>query len=85
MALCSSDLHAMAAYVLASTNLIIKSIKNKFQVTDSEIIRKRDIQLFAFAYSVYGDTHPCAAFLESFASVAEVATLKDQADTGKVF
>jgi len=39
-----------------------------------------DMQLFSFAYTVYGDALPYAALLEPFVSADEVTELKDLAD-----
>lgn len=71
---------ALAAYATASTDPNVKTLKGKYQITDSEVKKLRDMPLFSFAYTVYGDAMPFASLLEPFASAAEVAALKDLAD-----
>ena len=71
---------ALAAYATVSTDPVIKPLKDKFMISDSEIKRQRDMQLFSFAYTVYGDAIPYSALLEPFASADEVTQLKGLAD-----
>lgn len=71
---------AMAAYATASNDPALKKLKDKYQVKDTEIKKKRDMQLFSYAYSLYDDATPFSANLEPFASAEEVAQLKDKAD-----
>jgi len=71
---------AMAAFTMVSTDPSVQLLKKKFQINDSEFIRKRDMQLFALAYSVYGDTMPYADKLIPFITPDEVNELKDLAD-----
>jgi hypothetical protein len=70
----------LAAYATASTDPALKILKDKYQVTDTEIRKKRDMPLFSYAYSLYEDATPYAANLEPFSSAAEVAQLKELAD-----
>lgn len=72
---------ALAAYGTASADPAIKALKEKYQLSDSDIKKKRDMQLFSFAYTVYGDAQPYAVNLEPFATADEVAQLKTLADT----
>ncbi|MFN8255693.1 MAG: hypothetical protein U0W24_08400 [Bacteroidales bacterium] len=71
---------ALAAFATSSGNPEIQSLKLKYQMTDSKILKLRDLQLFALAYKIYGDALPHAALLEPFASQAEVNGLKEKAD-----
>ncbi|MDP2335109.1 MAG: hypothetical protein Q8N05_01410 [Bacteroidota bacterium] len=71
---------AMAAYATAPNDPTLKVLKDKYQVNDTEIKKKRDMQLFSYAYSLYDDATPYAANLEPFATAGEVAQLKDKAD-----
>ena len=76
-------IHICAAVVAlsAATNdpeLLI--LRKKYQVTDSEIIRKRDMELYTFAYSLFDDALPYASQLEPFATADEVNQLKEKAD-----
>jgi hypothetical protein len=71
---------AMAAYATASTDPALKILKDKYQVKDSEIKKKRDMQLFSYAYTLYSDASPYATQLEPFATAEEVNQLKDKAD-----
>lgn len=71
---------ALAAYATSSTDAALKILKEKYQVKDSEIRKKRDMQLFSYAYTLYSDASPYATLLEPFATAAEVNQLKDKAD-----
>jgi len=71
---------ALAAYATASTDPELKSFKMKYEISDTEVSRKRDMQLFTFAYLVYSDAHLHETLLEPFASADEVAELKELAD-----
>ena len=71
---------ALAAYATVSPDQNVKTLKDKYQITDSEVKRLRDMPLFSFAYTVYGDAMPFASLLEPFATAVEVAELKDLAD-----
>ena len=71
---------ALAAYATASNDPALKILKDKYQVTDSEIRKKRDMPLFSYSYSLYDDATPYASMLEPFATADEVAQLKDKAD-----
>ena len=71
---------AMAASATVSADPLFKSNRNKFLLTDSEITRQRDMQLFGLSYSIYSEAAPYAARLEPFATAEEVAKLKDFAD-----
>ena len=71
---------ALAAYGTASADPALKILKDKYQVTDSEIRKKRDMPLFSYSYSLYDDASPYASMLEPFATAEEVVQLKDKAD-----
>lgn len=71
---------ALAAYATASVDANVKTLKGKYQVANSEVKKLRDMPLFSYAYTVYGDAQPFATLLEPFASAAEVAELKVLAD-----
>ena len=71
---------AMAASATVSTDPMLKSIRDKYLITDSEIARQRDMQLFGLSYSIYGDASPYATKLEPFATADEVTELKECAD-----
>lgn len=71
---------ALAAYATASAEPNVKTLKGKYQVANSEVKKLRDMPLFSYAYTVYGDAQPFATLLEPFASAAEVAELKTLAD-----
>ncbi len=71
---------ALAAYATASADPNVKTLKSKYQVANTEIKKQRDMPLFTYAYTVYGDAQPFASLLEPFASAAEVAELKTLAD-----
>ena len=71
---------ALAAFATGSNEPGVKKLKDKYQVSDSEITKMRDMPLFSYAYSLYDDATPYATNLEPFASAAEVAQLKDKAD-----
>ena len=71
---------SLAAYATASGDPELKSLKVKYQLTDTGIKKLRDMKLFSLAYTVYGDALPYAALLEPFATADEVEELKEQAD-----
>jgi len=71
---------ALAAYATASSDPELKKFKHKYQLTDTEIIKKRDMQLFSLAYMVYGDALPYAELLVPYVEADEVTELKDLAD-----
>ena len=71
---------ALAAYATASADPNVKTLKGKYQVANSEVKKMRDMPLFNYAYTVFGDAQPFANMLEPFASAAEVAELKTLAD-----
>lgn len=71
---------ALAAFATVTTDPKIKILKEKYQIADSEIKKMRDMPMFSYAYTVYGDALPFASLLEPFASAEEVAELKDLAD-----
>ena len=71
---------ALAAYATASADANVKTLKGKYQVANSEVKKLRDMPLFSYAYTVYGDAQPFATLLDPFASAAEVAELKVLAD-----
>ena len=71
---------AMAASATVSADPVFKSNRQKFLLTDSEIKRQRDMQLFGLSYSIYGNAAPYAAKLEPFATSEEVTELKEFAD-----
>lgn len=71
---------ALAAYGTASSDPVLKALKTKYQVSDTDIKRLRDMPLFTYAYTVYDDALPYAALLEPFATSNEVAQLKVLAD-----
>lgn len=71
---------AVAAFATSSSDPAVKSLKIKYQVNDTEIKKKRDMQLFSYAYSLYDDATPFATQLEPFATAEEVAQLKEKAD-----
>ena len=70
----------LAAYATASADPNVKTLKGKYQVANSEVKKMRDMPLFNYAYTVYGDAQPFATLLEPFASAAEVAELKTLAN-----
>jgi len=72
---------ALAAYITSVADPALKNLKEKYKVNDSEINKKRDMQLFAFAYTLYDDALPYAASLEPFASAADIDQLKANADS----
>ncbi|HEY5592333.1 MAG TPA: hypothetical protein VIK55_15125, partial [Paludibacter sp.] len=71
---------ALAAYATATSNPDLKTFKIKYQLSENQIRRMRDMQLFSFAYTVYGDALPYAALLGPYVEADEVAELKDLAD-----
>jgi len=71
---------ALAAYATASDDPNVKILKEKYKLADSDVKKLRDMPLFSYSYTVYGDAKPFATQLEPFASEAEVAELKDLAD-----
>ena len=71
---------ALAAYATASADPNVKTLKGKYQVANSEVKKMRDMPLFNYAYTVYGDAQPFATLLEPFVSAAEVAELKTLAN-----
>ena len=71
---------ALAAYAITLRNPALKVLKERYQITDLEIRRKRDMQLFSFAYTLYEDASPYAQNLEPFATADEVTQLKENAD-----
>ncbi len=71
---------AVAAYATASSDPALKILKDKYQVNDTDIKKKRDMQLYAYAYTLYAEATPYASQLEPFASADEVAQLKFKAD-----
>ena len=71
---------ALAAYATASADPNVKTLKTKYQVADWEVKKMRDMPLFTYAYTVYGDAQPFSGMLEPFASAAEVEELKTLAD-----
>jgi len=71
---------ALAAYGTVATDPAIKILKDKYKVNDSGIKKLRDMQLFTYAYTVYGDALPYATLLDPFATADEVAQLKVLAD-----
>ena len=71
---------ALAAYATATPNPDLKTFKIKYQLSENQIRRMRDMQLFSFAYTVYGDALPYAALLGPYVEADEVTELKDLAD-----
>ena len=71
---------ALAAYATASADPELKKFRGKYRLNDTDINKKRDMQLFSLAYMVYSDALPYAALLEPFASAEGVNALKELAD-----
>jgi hypothetical protein len=71
---------SVVATATASDVPLLKRLKLKYQVTDSEIRKMRDMQLFTYSYTLYDDANPLASQLEPFASADEVMQLKENAD-----
>ena len=75
---------ALAAYATVSTDQNVKKLKEKYQIADSEVKKLRDMPLFSYSYTVYGDAFPFATQLDPFASEGEVNELKELADNFNV-
>ena len=75
---------ALAAYATVSTDPKIRILKEKYQIADSEVKKLRDMPLFSYSYTVYGDAFPFATQLDPFASEGEVNELKELADNFNV-
>lgn len=71
---------ALAAFATGSNEPGVKKLKDKYQVSDSDIIKMRDMQLFSYAYTLYDDAKPYATKLEPFATAQEIEQLKEKAD-----
>lgn len=71
---------AISAFATASNDQAVKILKTKFQVTDTEIRKMRDMPLFAYSYSLYEVATNYSTMLDPFASVEDVAQLKVKAD-----
>lgn len=71
---------ALVAYATASTDATVKLLINKYTLSDSDIKRLRDIQLYNKAIQVYDDAAPYASKLSPFASADDVTALKTNAD-----
>lgn len=69
-----------AAFATVSDNPEVKKFKAKYQTTDTVIRKMRDMPLFSYSYTLYNDATPFASQFEPFATVEEVAQLKDKAD-----
>ena len=71
---------ALAAYATVSNEPGVKKLKDKYQVSDSEITKMRDMPLFSYAYTLYDDAKPYATKLEPFATAEDIEQLKEKAD-----
>lgn len=71
---------AVVAHAKATNDPAFVVLKEKYQVTDTEIRKKRDMHLFTFAYSLFDDAFPYSAQIEPFATADEVNQLKVTAD-----
>lgn len=76
---------AFAAFATASDDPAVKIFKAKYQVKDTEIRKMRDMPLFSYSYTLYDDATPFAPQFEPFATVEEVAQLKNKADNFNAF
>ena len=71
---------AIAAYATGSNEPGVKKLKDKYQVSDSEITKMRDMPLFSYAYTLYEDATPYSTKLEPFATAEEIEQFKEKAD-----
>ena len=71
---------AMAAFATASAEPSLKILKDKYKLNDTDIKKKRDMPLYAFAYTLFDDASPYADQLEPFVTAEDVAQLKVLAD-----
>ena len=71
---------ALAAYGTNAEEPAAKILKEKYQLHDSEIKRKRDMQLVTFANVVYEDAVPHGEKLMPFVTVEEVTQLRTLID-----
>ena len=71
---------SFVAYLTTVEDPVIKLFKDKYQVKDNEIRKKREMQLFAYAYMLFDDLTPFITFLEPFTTADEIRELKDKAD-----
>lgn len=71
---------ALAAHATVSTDPVVKLLKAKYQVADTEVKKLRDMPLFIYASTVFTDASPLATLLAPFAAEEDVAGLKTLAD-----
>jgi len=71
---------ALAAFATAKPDPELNTFRFKYKLTENQLQKKRDMQLFTLAYAIYGDALAHAASLEPFATADDVDALKGLAD-----
>lgn len=71
---------AVVAYATNSTDAKEKLLKKMYSISDSKILKMKDIEMFNASYLLYGDAQAIESKLVPFATVDDIAFLKELAD-----